>query len=261
VAALELETALRRAMERREFELHYQPIVSLSDGRVMGFESLLRWRHPERGLLLPESFLALAEDTGLITPIGWWALEEAARQVRLWRHVAPRRGLFVTVNLSGTQLSQPDLIEQLAGVLERTGIPPGALRLELTETVVMEHAEATMRTLQRLRELEVPLMIDDFGMGYSSLSYLHRFAADTLKIDGSFIGGIGPDGENSEIVRTIVALADELGMDVVAEGVETPEQFRMVRILGCRSAQGFHLAQPIPGPETLETLEREWELA
>ena len=260
VAALELETALRRAVERSEFELHYQPIVSLGDGRVVGFESLLRWRHPERGLLFPESFLELAEDTGVIIPIGWWALEEACRQARLWRHAsAGGRAPYVTVNLSGSQLSQPDLIEQLAGVLERTGARPGSLRLELTETVIMEQAEATMRTLQRLRELEVPLMIDDFGMGYSSLGYLHRFAADSLKIDRSFIGGIGPNGENSEIVRTIVALADELGMEVVAEGVETAEQFRMVRILGCRSAQGFHLAPPVPGPEALDTLEREWE--
>lgn len=263
LAMLELETALRQAVERKEFELHYQPIVSLRDGRLMGFESLLRWRHPERGLLLPESFLSLAEDTGLIVPIGWWTLEEACRQARLWRQgredgaVAP----YITVNLSATQLSQPDLIPQLADVLERTGTPAEAIRLELTETVVMQHAEATTRTLEHLRALRVPLMIDDFGMGYSSLSYLHRFAADTLKIDGSFIGGIGPNGENSEIVRTIVALADELGMEVVAEGVETADQFRMVRILGCRSAQGYHLAHPLPAAEAAESLEREWELA
>ena len=265
VAMLELETALRQAVERREFELHYQPIVSLETGRLVGFESLLRWRHPERGLLLPEAFISLAEDTGLLVPIGWWALEEACRQARHWRDAARERNggppPYVTVNLSATQLSQPDLIEQLAGALERTGTAPESIRLELTETVVMQHAEATMRTLDRLRELRVPLMIDDFGMGYSSLSYLHRFAADTLKIDGSFIAGIGPDGENSEIVRTIVALADELGMEVVAEGVETAEQFRMVRILGCRSAQGFHLAHPLPSAEAAGALEREWELA
>ena len=281
VSMLELETALRQAVEREELELHFQPIVSLHDGRVRGFESLLRWRHPERGLLHPEAFLSLAEDTGLIVPIGLWTLEEACRQVRRWRHVGPRTGggrralagpatgaapgdggpeIFVTVNLSATQLSHPDLIPALAGILERTGAAPGALRLELTETVVMEHAEATMRTLERLRELEVPLMIDDFGMGYSSLSYLHRFAADTLKIDGSFIGGIGPNGENSEIVRTIVALADELGMDVVAEGVETADQFRMVRILGCRSAQGYYLARPLAADDVESALRREWEL-
>jgi EAL domain-containing protein (putative c-di-GMP-specific phosphodiesterase class I) len=164
------------------------------------------------------------------------------------------------VNLSSTQLSQPDLVDQVRGVLERTGAPPGSLRLELTETVVMQHAEAAVRTMERLRSLGVALMIDDFGMGYSSLSYLHRFATDTLKIDGSFIGDIGPNGENSEIVRTIVALATELGMEVVAEGVETSDQFRMVRTLGCRSAQGFHLARPVPAAEAEAVLRRVWTL-
>ena len=210
---------------------------------------------------MPVVFLDLAEETGLIVPIGWWALEEASRQARTWAvWTAGRASPYLTVNLSATQLSQPDLVPQLATILSRSGAPAESVRLELTETVVMEHAEATMRTLERLRELRVPLMIDDFGMGYSSLSYLQRFAADTLKIDGSFIGGIGPDGENSEIVRTIVALADELGMDVVAEGVETPEQFRMVRILGCRSAQGYLLSRPLTAGDAGNALTREWAL-
>ncbi|HSH45057.1 MAG TPA: EAL domain-containing protein, partial [Longimicrobiales bacterium] len=259
VAVLELETALRGAVERGEFELHYQPIVCLDEGRLCGFESLLRWRHPERGLLRPEAFMDVAEETGLIVPIGWWTLEEACRQGRLWR-ADGASSPYVAVNLSATQLSQPDLVPRLADTLRASGVPAETLRLELTETVVMEHAEATVRTLRQLRELCVPLMIDDFGMGYSSLSYLHRFAADTLKIDGSFISDIGPNGENSEIVRTIVALADELGMEVVAEGVETGEQLRMVRILGCRSAQGYHLARPMPAAGAGQALERAWQL-
>jgi EAL domain-containing protein (putative c-di-GMP-specific phosphodiesterase class I) len=192
-------------------------------------------------------------------PMGWWTLEEAAAWARRWWDTE-RGGPYVAVNLSATQLSQPDLVERMREILERTGAPPGSLRLELTENVIMQKAESTARTLARLRELGVALMIDDFGMGYSSLSYLHRFAADTLKIDGSFIAGIGPNGENSEIVRTIVALADELGMAVVAEGVETRDQFRMVRILGCGSAQGFYLARPM-APDDVETAIRgRWDL-
>jgi diguanylate cyclase (GGDEF)-like protein/PAS domain S-box-containing protein len=235
VARLELETNLRRAVVGREFELHFQPIISLKDGRLLGFESLLRWRHPERGLLMPDAFLAIAEETGLLVNIGWWSLEEAARFAARWWD-PDRTAPYVAVNLSATQLSQPDLIHQLRGVLARTGAPAAAIRLELTENVAMEQAESTVRTLEQLRGLGVSLMIDDFGTGYSSLSYLHRFTAEALKIDDAFIAGIGPNGEDSEIVRTIVALADELDMEVVAEGVETAEQLRMVRILGCRAA-------------------------
>jgi EAL domain-containing protein (putative c-di-GMP-specific phosphodiesterase class I) len=243
VARLELETNLRRAVVGREFELHFQPIISLKDGRLLGFESLLRWRHPERGLLMPDAFLAIAEETGLLVNIGWWSLEEAARFAARWWD-PDRTAPYVAVNLSATQLSQPDLIHQLRGVLARTGAPAAAIRLELTENVAMEQAESTVRTLEQLRGLGVSLMIDDFGTGYSSLSYLHRFTAEALKIDDAFIAGIGPNGEDSEIVRTIVALADELDMEVVAEGVETAEQLRMVRILGCRAAQGYYIARP-----------------
>ena len=260
VAMLELETSLRRAVENGEFVLHFQPIVSLRDGRLLGLESLVRWQHPERGLLLPDAFLSVAEETGLIVPLGWWTLQEAARRAAEWWDPA-RGGPYVAVNLSATQLSQPDLIDRVRQAIEDHGAPPEALRLELTENVLMEHAESTARTMTGLQELGVPLMIDDFGIGYSSLGYLHRFPAHTLKIDGSFISDIGPRGENSEIVRTIVALADELEMEVVAEGVETPDQFRMVRILGCRSAQGYHLARPQGSEAIAETLHRTWDLA
>lgn len=259
VARLELETSLRAAVERAEFELHFQPIVSLTDGQVLGLEALLRWRHPERGLLRPDSFLAMAEETGLIVPIGWWTVEEAARKAAEWWD--PGRGApYVAVNLSATQLLQPDLIHHLRGILSRSGAPPAAIRLELTENVVMEQAESTVRTLENLRTLGVSLMIDDFGTGYSSLSYLHRFAAQALKIDDAFVAELGPDGENSEIVRTIVALADELGMEVVAEGVETAAQLSMVRVLGCRAAQGYHLARPMPSEQVPEVRKRVWDI-
>jgi diguanylate cyclase (GGDEF)-like protein/PAS domain S-box-containing protein len=259
VARLELETSLRLAVERGEFVLHFQPIVSLREGRLVGQEALIRWQHPQRGLLSPEAFLGMAEETGLIVPMGWWVLEEAARRASQWW--SPERGgPYVAVNLSATQLSQPDLIHQLRGVLARTGAPPESIRVELTENVIMKQAEATVRTLESLRAVGVSLMIDDFGTGYSSLSYLHRFAAHALKIDDAFIAPMGPDGENSEIVRTIVALADELDMEVVAEGVETAAQLRMVRILGCRSAQGYFLGRPVEGDMATEAMDRTWDL-
>jgi diguanylate cyclase (GGDEF)-like protein/PAS domain S-box-containing protein len=259
VARLELETALRLAVERREFVLHYQPIVALDEGTTAGFEALIRWQHPGRGLLAPDEFMAMAEDTGLIVPIGWWALEQAARQAKEWWNEA-RQGPYVAVNLSATQLSQPDLIHQLRGILTRTGARPAAIRLELTENVIMKQAESTVRTLESLRALGISLMIDDFGTGYSSLSYLHRFAAQALKIDDAFTAELGPNGENSEIMRTILALAYELGMEVVAEGVETAEQLRMVRILGCTAAQGYLLARPAEAGVAGGALDRKWDL-
>jgi diguanylate cyclase (GGDEF)-like protein/PAS domain S-box-containing protein len=259
VAKLELETNLRLAVERGEFILHFQPIVSLQTGRTAGFEALIRWQHPERGLLTPDDFIGMAEETGLIVPIGWWTLEEAARRAREWWD-EDRQGPYVAVNLSATQFSQPDLISKVHGILARAGAPPASIRLELTENVIMKQAESTVRTLEGLRALGISLMIDDFGTGYSSLSYLHRFAAQALKIDEAFTAGVGPNGENSEIVRTIVALADELGMEVVAEGVETPDQLRIVRILGCASAQGYYLARPAEAEAAAGVAERVWEI-
>jgi Amt family ammonium transporter len=250
VALLQLETDLRHALEREEFVVHYQPIVSLVSGRVVGFEALLRWRHPEKGLVYPASFVPVAEETGLIVPLGLWVLRQACRQIVTWRRHRPDcAGLSVSVNLSGKQLLQPELATQISQVLQESGLDAGGLRLEITESVIVENAESAMQMLSRLRALNVQLHMDDFGTGYSSLSYLHRFQIDTLKIDRSFVSNMGEGGENSEIVRTIVTLARNLGIEVIAEGVETAEQLAQLRALGCDHVQGFLFSRPIAGEE------------
>jgi diguanylate cyclase (GGDEF)-like protein/PAS domain S-box-containing protein len=249
VALLQLETDLRRAIERGELEIHYQPIVSLANGKIDGFEALLRWRHPVRGLLHPATFIAVAEDTGLIVPIGWWVLREACRQLAEWqaRHPAEHR-LSVSVNLSCRQFVQVDLIRRVKRILRDTGIPRGSLRLEMTESTIMEHGEVAIAKMRELRELGVQLYIDDFGTGYSSLSYLHRLPMDVLKIDRSFISGLGgPEGgkQPSEIVGTIVTLARTLGLGVAAEGLETADQVSRLRGLSCQYGQGYYFSAPI----------------
>jgi diguanylate cyclase (GGDEF)-like protein/PAS domain S-box-containing protein len=248
VALLQLETDLRRAVERSEFEIHYQPIVSLSSGKIDAFEALLRWRHPQRGLLCPDSFVPVAEDTGLIVPIGWWVLREACNQLADWQS-RPWGGehLAVTVNLSGRQFMQADLVQRIEDILYRTGIRSGSLRLEITESTIMEQAEEAVEKLLALRRLGVKLYIDDFGTGYSSLSYLHRLPVDALKIDRSFISemeSVGGD-ERSEIVGTIVTLARTLRMDVAAEGIETAEQVTRLRALSCHYGQGYFFSKPL----------------
>jgi diguanylate cyclase (GGDEF)-like protein len=245
VALLKLENDLRRAMEREEFCVHYQPIVSLETEALVGFEALVRWNHPERGLVPPDEFIPLAEETGLITEIGSWVLREACTQLRAWQSALGRESLTMSVNLSGKQLTQSDLIQQIQNTLAQTGLDPTWLRLEITESVVMENAELATNTLLQLRQLGVHLRIDDFGTGYSSLSYLHRFPVNTLKIDRSFIGRMAKDDENSEIVRTICTLANNLGMEVVAEGVETLEQLELLRSLRCEYGQGYFFSKPV----------------
>jgi diguanylate cyclase (GGDEF)-like protein len=246
VALLELETDLRRAVERSEFEIHYQPIVSLTTGRIDAFEALLRWRHPHRGLLFPNSFVPVAEDTGLIVPIGWWVLREACRQLADWQSPPWLGGnLAVTVNLSGKQFRQADLVQRIEEILCQTGIRPDHLRLEITESTLMEQAEGAVETLLALRRLGVKLYIDDFGTGYSSLSYLHRLPVDALKIDRSFISAMDQRNEHSEIVGTILTLARTLRMDVAAEGIETAEQVSRLRALDCHFGQGYYFSQPL----------------
>jgi diguanylate cyclase (GGDEF)-like protein len=248
VDRLEMERDLRRAVERQEFFLQYQPIVSLDTGAVRGFEALVRWQHPERGLILPAKFIPVAEETGMILPIGMWVLGEACRQIRRWQELYPAdEPLTINVNLSGKQFTQPDLLEQIEAVLRQTGLDPRSLKLEITESVVMEDIQTATRTLERLRALGVELSIDDFGTGYSSLSYLQRFPVSTLKIDRSFVSRMTESEGTAEIVRTIMRLAQNLGMDVVAEGVETERQREQLKALECEFGQGYYFSKPMDG--------------
>jgi diguanylate cyclase (GGDEF)-like protein/PAS domain S-box-containing protein len=255
VALLQLETDLRWAIEREEFELYYQPIVSLESGRIGGFEALIRWQHPERGMVSPGDFIPVAEETGWIVPIGRWVLEEACAQLACWLRDIPGDGpITMSVNLSSKQFSQPDLISSIENLLERHSIPPGCLKLEITESAIMENADSVTARLLQLRAIGVKLGLDDFGTGYSSLSYLHKFPLDTLKIDRSFIARMNEDGENREIVRTIVSLGKNLGMDVVAEGVEETLQLADLRELDCKHGQGFFFARPMTSADASSLL-------
>ena len=238
---LSLEHDLRGAIARSEFRLHYQPIVSLATGVVEGFEALVRWQHPERGLIYPDTFIPIAEETGLIVPIGWMVLRTACRQLSEWQD-RPGRRPFVSVNFSGRQFMQPDVVRRVQQVLAETGCRADCLRLELTETMIMVNADASVDKLARLSDLDVRLYIDDFGTGYSSLSYLHRLPTHAIKIDRSFVTQIVG---KPEIVGTIVALARSLDMGVEAEGIETHTQLARLRELGCEIGQGFYFSKPV----------------
>jgi diguanylate cyclase (GGDEF)-like protein/PAS domain S-box-containing protein len=245
VALLKLETDLRLAVERQEFLLQYQPIMKLGTNQIHGFEALVRWQHPERGLLMPSEFISVAEETGLIVPLGRWVLREACRQTRLWQEgFEGYEALTLSVNYSGKQFMQSDVIEQIKMILEETEFDPCLLQLEITESAVIENTKTVTEMILQLRSLGIRLSMDDFGTGYSSLSYLHNFPIHTLKIDRSFISNNGEVGDN-EIVRTIIMLARNLGLDVVAEGVETKEQLAYLRALDCEYAQGFLFSQPL----------------
>ena len=246
VYLLQMETDLRRALEREEFRVYYQPIVALETGNLAGFEALIRWEHPERGFVNPGDFISLAEDTGLINPIGMWVLKRACQQLAKWQWQShSNRNLFMSVNLSSKQLGQTGLVSEIGEILKETHVEPRHLKLEITESAVMENAETAVQLLRRLKALGVQLSIDDFGTGYSSLGYLHRFPVDTLKIDRSFVGRIGEASENIEIVRTIISLAENMEMDVVAEGVETLPQFASLRSLNCQYGQGYLFSRPV----------------
>nr|MDQ3757682.1 EAL domain-containing protein [Actinomycetota bacterium] len=252
---LETEHALRVAIQKGALVMHYQPTVCLTTGRVLSVEALLRWQHADRGLVSPVDFVGLAEDTGLIVPLGRWALVTACEQLAAWRAAHPElEPLQVSVNLSAGQFADPHLVSMVAAALEESGLPSENLWLEITESVLMEEAEATVDTLRALRALGVRMSIDDFGTGYSSLSYLKRFPVDVLKIDRSFVDGLGVDPEDQAIVTAVVSLARALGLGVVAEGVETAEQLDEVRRLGCNSVQGFYLGRPQPADDTLGRL-------
>jgi diguanylate cyclase (GGDEF)-like protein len=250
--ALQLETDLRRALEREELELHYQPIVELSTGKATGYEALLRWKHPSRGTVSPGTFIPIAEETGLIVPIGEWVIAEACRQLAEWGREEPDSGLFnVSVNLSRLQIQDPGLAQCVAQILESTGVSAERLKLEITESMLMQDSEQTTDTLHQLRELGVGMSLDDFGTGYSSLSCLHRIPIETIKIDRSFVSNMGQDRESTEIVNTIVTLADRLGKRVIAEGIETTSQLEHLIDLGCEFGQGFLFAAPVPSEQAI----------
>jgi diguanylate cyclase (GGDEF)-like protein/PAS domain S-box-containing protein len=247
VERLELEGQLQRALERDEFVVYYQPKVELATGRLVGLEALVRWRHPEQGLLAPGVFIPLAEETGLIRPLGQWVLGEACRQAQRWQQQAPGTSpLVIGINLSAREFQHPGLVEQVAAVLAQTQVDPQGVQLEITEQVVMADAQEATNTLSQLKALGVRLAIDDFGTGYSSLSYLKRFPVDTLKIDRTFISGLGIGAENQAIVQAVLNLGQALQLTVVAEGIETPTELEQLRRLGCRFGQGYYFGPPLP---------------
>jgi len=241
---VQMERELRQALERNELVLHYQPQVA-RDGRCIGVEALLRWQHPERGLVPPAAFIPLAEQTRLILPIGQWVLQCACRVLANWKGTA-RADLRVAVNVSAVQFQEPDFVDRVKALLEETGAPGGRLTLEVTESLLMEDPERVRLTLGELRALGIRLALDDYGTGYSSLNYLKRLPLDELKVDRSFVMGVPADASDAAIVETTLTLAASLGLDVVAEGVEQPAQLNWLASRGCRTFQGYHFGRPSP---------------
>lgn len=244
-----LEQELRKALSGGEFELHYQPAVDLASNRITGFEALIRWQHPDRGTLLPATFIPLAEETGLIVAIGEWVINQACATAARWP-----ADLRVAVNLSPAQLRSPGLLQIVVRALAASGLAPGQLELEITETVLLQDSEATLAILRRLRQVGVRIAMDDFGTGYSSLSHLQRFPFDKIKIDRSFVRDITNNASSLNIVRAVAVLASGLGVTATAEGVETQEQLDVIRSEGCSEMQGFLLSKPVPAHEVRQIL-------
>jgi EAL domain-containing protein (putative c-di-GMP-specific phosphodiesterase class I) len=250
-----IEGALRNALDRNELVLHYQPQVDLHSGTVVGMEALLRWQHPELGMVAPNRFIGVAEETGLIVPIGAWVLRTACRQAKAW-HDEGFTKLRVAVNLSARQFASPDLISEIETVLADTSLPADSLEIELTESLFMSDVAQAVELMHKMKGLGINLSIDDFGTGYSSLSYLSRFPIDVLKIDRSFVNDISDDVNDAAIVASIIALAHNLKLAVIAEGVETPEQLRYLRHHGCDEMQGYYFSKPLAAHD-FETLLRQ----
>ncbi len=260
VNRMKMEADLRRGIERQEFFLHYQPIICLQTNQLAGFEALVRWQHPERGLVSPAEFIPVAEETGAIVAIGQWVLEESLRQMRQWQEQYPAdQPLVISVNLSGKQFRNENLFAQIVETLSNIEFPPRYLKLEITESVVMDNIESATILLKQLRTLGVQLSIDDFGTGYSSLSNLHRLPLTTLKVDRSFVSQMTENTENLEIVRTIILLAKNLKLDVIAEGIETPQQMEMLRALNCDYGQGYLLSRPVAAQAAEELIRKSWQ--
>jgi diguanylate cyclase (GGDEF)-like protein len=253
---MQLETDLRQAIEHKKLLLHYQPIVSLQTNRISGFEALVRWPDPIRGMVPPLEFIGVAEETGLIIPLGSWVIQQACQQMRLWQTQFPAsRTLTMSVNLSGHQFTQSDLIENIDEILQQTGLKPDSLKLEITETSIAESVEYAGSILKKLRDLGIKLCIDDFGTGYSSLSRLHELPLDTLKIDKTFVSRLGKNGENSEMLEIILTLAHNLNMDAVAEGIETIEQLNQLLKYNCEYGQGYFFSKPVDSKVATSLLE------
>jgi diguanylate cyclase (GGDEF)-like protein len=261
---LQIESDLRRALEQQEFILHYQPIVSLSMGKLIGFEALIRWQHPQDGFIPPYEFIEISEETGFIIPLGEWVLREACRQLHTWHQAFPQQAdLIVSVNLSSKQLREPRLIEQIDCILAETGLAGRFLKLELTESMLVDDVQTVIQTLINIRAREIQLSIDDFGTGYSSLSYLPRFPINTIKIDRSFVSRMTSDTENLEIVRAIAMLAQSIDIEVIAEGVETLEQLLQLKTIGCEFGQGYWFSKPLDSLSIQQTIlaQTQWPLS
>jgi EAL domain-containing protein (putative c-di-GMP-specific phosphodiesterase class I) len=244
---LELKADLQRAVDNGEFFLHYQPIIELESGSISGLEALLRWNHPERGVVPPLEFIGLAEETGLIVPIGRWVLQEACRQAVLLRARFPiDPPLHMAVNLSGRQLQRPEIVAEVGEVLMETGLDPATLTLEITESVMMKDMKLTVQRLTELKELGVKLAVDDFGTGYSSLNYIQQFPVDILKVDKSFVDAFNTDPRKSALTATIIKLASDLDLRPVAEGIERADQLERLLDLHCDLGQGFYFSKPLP---------------
>ncbi len=252
-ARLELENALRRALERGEFELHYQPVVDLASGRMKSVEALIRWRHPQRGLVPPAEFIPVAEETGLIAPIGEWVLRTACRQCHEC-HPAGHPPLRLAVNVSPRQFERGQILATVTQVLAETGFDPRRLDLEITETLLMQNAETVLKTMRELGALGIQFSIDDFGTGYSSLSYLKHLPIGRVKIDKSFVDDIPADPNDAAIVKAIISMARSLGLQVIAEGVETETQLEFLRAHGCDAIQGYYFSRPLPAGELARML-------